>query len=379
MLYLISMVLAAYVIWRGVLPLPLTWEAKLISGLCIVAASQIYLVYQYFGGTVFAPELPRKVIIFCGFLYATLVFGVLLIVTKDILFVLLKAAAACHWYQQAIEVYTIKIAVTFLVVAMLLAAYSVRAATTVPAVRTTEIVIDRLPAALDGLKVVVLADLHSSAMIQRPTVSAVVEQVNALQPDLILLPGDMIDGQVVARTADVAPLQDLQAVYGVYGCVGNHEYYSGLQAWRDRFSELGIKVLYNQNQQILINDKLITLVGVTDYAAQQFQAEEPDIEQAIHDMKPDALCILMAHQPKGAWENYQHGVDLQISGHTHGGMILGIRALLEPFNNGFISGVYDVGAMKLYVSNGTGIWNGFPVRLGVPAEITQLILRAKPQ
>ncbi len=91
----------------------------------------------------------------------------------------------------------------------------------------------------------------------------------------------------------------------------------------------------------------------------------------------EAVTILMAHRPDGARENAKAGVDLQLSGHTHGGQVLGLHYIAQYANDGLVSGLYPIGGMQLYVSNGTGLWNGFPIRLGRPAEITQIVLRAR--
>ena len=375
MLHILSFLIVLYILGRGVLPLPIGINIKIMVGFGLLIISQKYLVYQYWGGSLFSPELPQWLIILSGWLYGAVVFAFFIYLLKDIGLIIVKLLQLVG-LQYRVPASTMKEMAVLAILALVLSGYSVWEAVRVPEVKTTEVVLPRLPKELDGVRVVVISDLHSSAMIRQRNVQAIVDRANGLNPDLILLTGDMIDGSVANREHDVEPLKELNAGYGVFACVGNHEYYSGFHDWMTKFDSLGIQVLANRNKQLAIRGKVLTLIGVTDPVAKQFALPEPDINLALQEMKADGICILMAHQPRGAWENYRAGVDLQLSGHTHGGMIQGIRMILEPFNDGFISGWYDVGQMKLYVSNGTGIWNGFPMRLGVPAEITQIVLRA---
>ena len=120
---------------------------------------------------------------------------------------------------------------------------------------------------------------------------------------------------------------------------------------------------------------LAALPGQTDPAAARFGRETPDLRKTFDGAPPGAVKLLLAHQPKPAAEAAKSGVALQVSGHTHGGMIVGIDRLVARFNAGFVAGSYRVGDLRLYVSRGSGIWNGFPIRLGVPSEITLLRLK----
>ena len=260
--------------------------------------------------------------------------------------------------------------------ALLLSAIGVWQSVRVPDVRTVEIALARLPAELDGLRVVQLSDLHASRLLQAPWVRAVVEKTNALNPDLILITGDLIDGTPESRAADVLPLQDLWARQGVFAIPGNHEYYASNPQWLSAFGDLGMRMLLNEH--VVINEKGRNLVvaGITDRAAERTAAPMPDLQAALDGTPKDTPIILMAHRPDSARANADAGVDLQLSGHTHGGQVLGLHYIAQYVNDGLVSGLCRIGDMQLYVSNGTGLWNGFPVRLGRPAEITQFVLRA---
>ena len=225
----------------------------------------------------------------------------------------------------------------------------------------------------DGLTVAALADLHADGITREDRIRKIVERTNALNPDIVVIAGDFVDGTVSEHGGDLRPLADLKARYGVFGVPGNHEYYSGYEEWMEFLSALGIRMLLNEHA--LAGGEAVVLAGVTDPVAGLMGKEEPDISKALQGAPEKGVRILVSHQPRLAREAAEHGVDLQVSGHTHGGMITGMDRLVARFNEGFVSGLYTVGHMKLYVSNGSGIWNGFPIRIGVPSEIVLIRLR----
>jgi predicted MPP superfamily phosphohydrolase len=247
----------------------------------------------------------------------------------------------------------------------------------VPDAREVEITLDRLPVELDGLRVVHLSDLHASRLLHGSWQRAVVEKANALDPDLILITGDLVDGTPAHRAADVAPLRGLKARLGVLAAPGNHEYYSGYEAWMAAFAKLGLRVLSNRHVVIKDRGRALVVAGTTDRGgAARFGLPGPDVGAALAGAPKGVPVLLMSHQPRDAAKNAEAGVDLQLSGHTHGGQIAGLHLIVRAANEGFVSGLYRVGAMWLYVSNGAGLWNGFPVRLGRPSEITSIVLRS---
>ncbi|MCC8193929.1 MAG: metallophosphoesterase, partial [Deltaproteobacteria bacterium] len=175
---------------------------------------------------------------------------------------------------------------------------------------------------------------------------------------------------------DVAALRVLRARDGVFACDGNHEYYSGHAAWMRAFKALGLPLLHNAHTVVRIKGKQLVLAGVNDPAADRFGMEGPDLEKALAGAPAEAPVILLAHQPRYARFNAERGVDLQLSGHTHGGQMIGFDRIVASHNEGFVRGLYTVGSMKLYVCPGAGLWTGFPVRIGVPAEIARIVLRS---
>ena len=267
------------------------------------------------------------------------------------------------------------LATVLLTAAFVLAAWGMVNANKPPEVRRVEVCRSDLPPELDGLKIVLVADLHVDKISTRAEVEEVVRRTNALDPDVIVLAGDFADGRVEKIGYKLAPLKKLRAKYGVYGIPGNHEYYSGYAEWMPFLRSLGIVML--ENRHVMPAGEKLALGGVTDPAAKIRHMEAPDIEKTFRGAPEGSFKLLLAHQLKDTRKAAELGVNLQLSGHTHGGMIAGMDRVLALLNHGFVSDMYTVGDMQLYVSRGTSLWKGFPVRLGVPAEITCITLRRK--
>lgn len=230
-----------------------------------------------------------------------------------------------------------------------------------------------LPEDLEGFTIVQISDLHVGPTIRRPFVEKVVQLANSLKGDMIAVTGDLVDGYVEERRHDVAPLADLQAPEGVFYVTGNHEYYWGAQPWIDEARRLGMVALINAHQVIRRGQASLVVAGVTDLRAGQFTPDQPsDPHRALRGAPQGATRVLMAHQPKSAFEAVKAGVHLQLSGHTHGGQFVPwsfIVWLAQPF----VAGLHSLEQMQLYVSRGTGYW-GPPVRIAANPEITRLTL-----
>jgi uncharacterized protein len=195
--------------------------------------------------------------------------------------------------------------------------------------------------------------------------------VNALQPDLIAIVGDLVDGSVDELAQSAAPLAALVAKHGAFFVTGNHEYYSGALAWLAHLRTLGIRTL--ENERVAIAEGL-DLAGTNDLAGRS-AGHGPNLDQALANRDASRALVLLAHQPKTFLEAAGKDVDLQLSGHTHGGQIWPFGFLVR-WQQGFLAGLSRVGRSQLYVSRGTGYW-GPPMRLGAPAEITRVVLRAR--
>ncbi|MDR2787034.1 MAG: metallophosphoesterase [Candidatus Accumulibacter sp.] len=376
MFHAFSGLICLYIVCRLVPALPWPLAGKCLAVAALLLASQVHLISRAFFGTIASPELPFAVIVVWGWLFGALFLLFIFLLLKDLGALLLFALGKATGVGLSLPVPAIYWSNALIAAALGLSAIGVWQAIRVPDVRAVEIALDRLPAELDGLRLVQLSDLHASRLLQGAWHREVVNETNALNPDLILITGDLVDGTPANRAADVAPLRDLKARLGVLAVPGNHEYYSDYVAWMAAFDKLGLRML--SNRHVVIEDKghALVVAGTTDRNAARFGLPPPDIGAALSGAPKDAVTLLLAHQPREAPVNAEAGVDLQLSGHTHGGQIAGLHFIVQKANGGFVSGLYRVGAMRLYVSNGTGLWNGFPIRLGRPSEITLITLRS---
>ena len=301
-----------------------------------------------------------------------------------------NARAALRWH----DVY---LTLVLLGLAGLMSAWGVLNGLRPPEVREQVLSVPNLPPELDGLRVAVLADIHATPINDTRHVQTVVDRANAAKPDLIVLPGDMADGDATLGASHVAPLRQLRAPFGVWAAPGNHEYYSGYAAWAKVFRAMDLAYLENQSRIVNIRGKRVAISGVGDPAYGRLSRHNqnpelaeglpPDVDAVVQQATGADFHLLLAHQPKQARANAAKGqapqtgkaVDLQISGHTHGGHVRGMdQWLVAPANDGFVRGAYKVGPMQLFVSSGAGLWAGFPIRLGVPSAIELLVLRSGP-
>jgi uncharacterized protein len=241
-------------------------------------------------------------------------------------------------------------------------------------VRTVDVPIRGLPAALDGFTIVQLSDIHVGPTIKHDYVDAIVRAVNQLDADIVAITGDVVDGSVARLAHHTAPLGRLAARHGVYAVTGNHEYYSGADAWVAEFRRIGLTVLMNQHVVIEHGGARLVLAGVTDYTAGHFDpAQRSDPAAALAGAPQDiGTRVLLAHQPRSAHAAADAGFTLQLSGHTHGGQIFPWNFLVR-LQQPFTAGLAKLGSLWVYTSRGTGYW-GPPKRLGAPSEITRVRL-----
>ncbi len=245
-----------------------------------------------------------------------------------------------------------------------------------PTARHVEIRVPGLDPAFDGFRIVQMTDLHIGATVKRPFVEDVVHAVNELDPDLIAITGDLVDGSVSRLRDDVAPLRELTAPYGTFFVTGNHEYYSGVDQWVDYFrSEFGWNVLLNEHRVIEKGGAQLVVAGITDFSRRNADnLHRSNASAAINGTPSGIPRILLAHQPMSIHAAAQSGVDVQLSGHTHGGQFFPwnlVVYLVQPY----VSGLSRHENTQIYVSRGTGYW-GPPLRVGAPSEITVITLRA---
>ncbi len=242
-------------------------------------------------------------------------------------------------------------------------------------VKEVRVALSRLPERLSGTVIAQISDLHIGATLGRDFAEDIVERVNAIEPDVIVITGDLVDGSVHVLRDHVAPLANLRAPHGVYFVTGNHEYYSGAGSWCKEVERLGIRVLRNERVEIGDDEASFDLAGVDDYGAARIKkGHGQDVQKALAGRDESREVVLLAHQPRTVFEAKKFGVGLQLSGHTHGGQMWPWNFLVR-LQQPVVSGLARFGDTLVYVSNGTGFW-GPPMRLGAPAEITKVVLEA---
>ena len=246
-----------------------------------------------------------------------------------------------------------------------LSALGVRNALGAVQVKEVEVRLRGLPAALAGFKLVQISDVHVGALLRKDWVGQVVDRIRSLSPDLVAITGDLVDGTVDELREHVAPLARIEAKHGVFFSTGNHDHYSGAEAWCAHLPTLGVQPLRNRRVSIAPG---LELAGIDDPSG------APDLAKALAGRDPSLALVLLAHQPRQFAEAARNGVGLTLSGHTHGGQIWPFSwlvALAQPY----LAGLHARGESQLYVSRGTGFW-GPPMRVLAPAEIT--LIRLQP-
>ncbi|MEV8597386.1 metallophosphoesterase [Streptomyces sp. NPDC052012] len=239
-----------------------------------------------------------------------------------------------------------------------------------PKVKRVTVPLAKLPRAAHGYRIAVVSDIHLGPVLGRGFAQKVVDTINATQPDLIAVVGDLVDGSVKDLGPAAAPLAQLTARHGSFFVTGNHEYFSGAEQWVDEVRRLGLRPLENARTELPHFD----LAGVNDLAGED-EGQGPDFARALGDRDRTRACVLLAHQPVQIHEAVDHGVDLQLSGHTHGGQ-LWPGNLVAASANPTVAGLDRYGDTQLYVSRGAGAW-GPPTRVGAPSDITVIELASR--
>ncbi|MBX3190390.1 MAG: metallophosphoesterase [Labilithrix sp.] len=249
------------------------------------------------------------------------------------------------------------------------AAFGVVSALSPVAVNRVRVAIDRLGKKSAGYRIVQISDVHVGPTIGKAFIEHVVARINALSPDLVAITGDLVDGSVEALAEHVAPLAKLKARDGVFFVTGNHEYYSGADEWIAQLGKLGVRVLSNEHVRIG-GDEGFDLAGIDDPTSRA-----SDLRKALAGRDASRPVVLLAHQPKAIELADALGVDLQLSGHTHGGQMFPWNFFVR-LQQPFVAGLHKLARAQIYVSRGTGYW-GPPMRVGAPAEITEIELHPR--
>jgi predicted MPP superfamily phosphohydrolase len=269
------------------------------------------------------------------------------------------------------------VAVSALAVSVVLLVWGYWEAMRVPRVKRLDVVIPRLGAGLDGLKVVLITDTHYGPIDRARWSAGVTEVVNAQNADIVCHTGDIADGTPEQRRAMAAPLGDIRAALARTYITGNHEYYSGAEGWLAHMDALGWECMHNRHLVVERDGSRLVVAGVDDRTAagSGLAGHRADHAAALAGADPSLPVLLLAHQPAQIGDAVSHGIDLQLSGHTHGGQIWPFHYLVRT-DQPSVSGLSKHGERtQLYTSRGTGFW-GPPFRVFAPSEITVLTLKA---
>jgi predicted MPP superfamily phosphohydrolase len=246
--------------------------------------------------------------------------------------------------------------------------YGVKTALGPPQLDRVQLPMAKLPRAMDGTRLAVVSDIHLGPLTGTNHAARIVDLINSVNADIVCVVGDLVDGSVAELGRFAAPLANIKSRRGAYFVTGNHEYYSGYQEWVAEVARLGVKPLRNERLEL---DGL-DLAGVNDIGGADF-GDGPDLRRALGDRDTSRPVVLMAHQPVVARDAAPFGVDLQVSGHTHGGQMAPFN-LLVKLEQPVVSGFGTVDGVPVYVTNGAGFW-GPPVRVGAPPQVTVIELR----
>lgn len=238
-----------------------------------------------------------------------------------------------------------------------------------PNLKEEKLLIPGLPPALEGFRIAQITDLHVGLTIGKDYVQGVVEKTLSANCDLIVLTGDIADGDIRKYGADAQPLKLLGDTGKAWLVPGNHDYYANWPEWKKHFKALGLKVLENE---FVLHEHFL-LGGVTDPAAKLYGENYGPNPQKATDPRSKLFKILLAHNPKLAEASARAGFDLMLSGHTHAGQFFPWTLVVKMIHRPHYGGYSQEGKMKVYVGPGTGTW-GPPVRLGTKPEIGILTL-----
>ena len=230
----------------------------------------------------------------------------------------------------------------------------------------------RLDPAFDGFRIAVVSDIHLGPLSGRAHTERIVAMINETQPDLVTIVGDLVDGTVGELGSAAEPLRDLHSREGTFFVTGNHEYFvPDTFEWLRELEKLGVQPLRNESTAIRRGAAAFDLAGVNDVTGAA-KSDPPDYDRALAGRNSSRPTVLLAHQPIQVEQAAAHGVDLQVSGHTHGGQMWPFHYVVRAVQPA-LAGLSTVDGTQLYVTRGAGFW-GPPVRVGAPPDITMLTL-----
>ena len=358
-----------------VLPLKkLSKTLRIILAILFGLGSLKIYFYLFTGGTLMDPKLTRYPAIISDCIYFSAIFLCILTLLRMLLNGIFKLVR-WNYHRYLIPAFSTRYAAIILVISCFLGITGVINGFAPPEDITYNLKLENLPKEAQGFKLIHLADLHISAPTTESEIEDIVKRTNAEAPDLIVITGDFIDGEIDYLDHMTRILFKLKAKYGVYAVSGHHEFYSGYTDLLNYFSKGGIKFLENDGTVIRDDNgtALLNLCGLIDLSAPRYGFAFPDIKKATANIDPLAPTVFMTHQPKIAHELKELSA-LTLAGHTHGGLMPGLKQIVAAANGGLVSGYYRLDKEQIIVTNGTRIWAGVPLRLNTPSQLVKIVL-----
>lgn len=242
-------------------------------------------------------------------------------------------------------------------------------------VKRMELKFARLPKTLDGFQIAQISDIHAGIYMQERHLNEIREMIDSLHPQALVMTGDFVD----SLSEEVRPVarvfSQARTDYGAFACMGNHDLFDNYGKIRAAMSDAGIHMMDNKNHKIRVGNDSLAIAGVGDAGRTYSYA---NLDSALAGVEPETFRVLLAHRPAFFDRSQKAGIDLQLSGHTHGGQIampIG-PFMLNPVYlfERYARGLYNAGDSKLYVNSGVGMVF-VPIRIGVPPEVTLITLR----
>lgn len=342
----------------------LSYLSKIFASLVIMFLSQCMFGMRYVVS--FTPHMSYLALKICGYCSAFFICLASLVCLHDLLYY------AYWYYTQSFPAYGVSsaFALIMLVLSFFLTMYGAWRALKIPAVVENSLPVANLPKELEGMRIVHLSDLHIGSTFDGKWLAKLIDKINAKQADIIIISGDLVDAVPAKIEKDIIQLQNLIAPLGIHICLGNHEYFCGAMPWVEKWRSWGFNVYINENKKITYNNYSFYIAGSADFEGNKFPGLlTPDMEKTLQGINKDDFTILLQHQPKKAKKNAKLGVNVQFSGHTHGGQYFFLFPIVYLLNNGYRTGFYEVDDLSLYVSSGSGLWGYVPLRFGTDSEV----------
>lgn len=350
---------SAYIARRIVSPMQLPRAYAIVGWIAVMGGALLFPLYM---SIAYSHSYPAWLATLCLLSAGFFSFMLTLTLLKDLVQLLFFRAKKTVRYARCVGIIIPSLALILTLVGHYKALH--------PTVFKVEIPVSAAAKDFEDLRLVQLTDLHITNHTGEKWLKNIVSQANELEPDVLVLTGDVADMILPDVEKALEPLADLQAKYGKYFVLGNHEYLRGqANLWPKKMQELGFTVLNNEHAILSHKNKKLLLAGITDNAAKQYNELPPSPQQAIaHAPEDVSLKILLAHQPNNVYEAANAGFDVQLSGHTHAGQFFPWIYLVDAVQE-FYQGLYAYEGTQLYVNQGTGFW-GPPIRLGTTSEIS---------